>query len=131
MNNAIVISSANTTISRDRKDILARDKSVEGYAKMWQSSKMNFLPRLNAFDSYELYDKTLFETNAKGYLIGAQLLWNVFDGYKSIGKTEKAKAEFQKSEVESQQYKAQSQLELNKMNRQLKIPKTRSVEFRF
>ena len=33
---------------------------------------------------------------------------------------EKAKAEFQKSEIETQQYKAKSQLELNKTNRQLK-----------
>jgi outer membrane protein TolC len=32
---------------------------------------------------------------------------------------EKAKADFQKSEVETEQYKKQSQLELNKTNRQL------------
>jgi len=96
------------------------DKSSEAYAKMVQSSKMNFLPRLNAFGSYELYDDKLFGTNAKGYLIGAQVSWNVFDGYKSIGKMEKAKADFQKSEMENQQYKSKSQLELNKTNRQLK-----------
>lgn len=33
---------------------------------------------------------------------------------------EKAKAEYQKAQVENQQYKSQSQLELNKTNRQLK-----------
>jgi outer membrane protein TolC len=60
---------------------------------MLQSSKMTFLPRLNAFGSYELYDDTLLELT-KGYVVGAQLLWNVFDGYKSIGKMEKAKADF-------------------------------------
>ncbi len=87
---------------------------------MLQSSKMNFLPRLNAFGSYELYDHTLFGTSAKGYLVGAQLSWSFFDGYKSIGKTEKAKADFQKAAIETQQYKAQSQLDLNKTNRQLK-----------
>jgi outer membrane protein TolC len=96
------------------------DKSSEAYAKMLQSTKMNFLPRLNAFGSYEWYDDTLFGTNAKGYLVGAQVSWVVFDGYKSIGKMEKAKADFQKSEIENQQYKAQSQLDLNKANRQLK-----------
>ena len=32
----------------------------------------------------------------------------------------KAKADFQKATIENQQYKAQSQLELNKTNRQLK-----------
>jgi outer membrane protein TolC len=120
LDNTITISSSNTTLSGNRKDILAMDKSSEAYAKMYQSSKMNFLPTLNAFGSYELYDDTLFGTNAKGYLIGAQLSWKVFDGYKSIGKMEKAKAEYQKAEVENQQYKSQSQLELNKTNRQLK-----------
>ena len=120
LDNTIVISSSNTTLSGNRKDILAMDKSSEAYAKMYQSSKMNFLPTLNAFGSYELYDDTLFGTNAQGYLVGAQLSWKVFDGYKSIGKMEKAKAEYQKAQVENQQYKSQSQLELNKTNRQLK-----------
>jgi outer membrane protein TolC len=120
LDNTITISSSNTTLSGNRKDILAMDKSSEAYAKMLQSSKMNFLPTLNAFGSYELYDDTLFGTNAQGYLIGAQLSWKVFDGYKSIGKMEKAKADYQKAEVENQQYKSQSQLELNKTNRQLK-----------
>ncbi|MBA4319159.1 MAG: transporter [Flavobacterium sp.] len=120
LDNTIAIESINTTLSGNRKDILAMDKSSEAYAKMLQSSKMNFLPSLNAFGSYELYDDTLFGTNAQGYLIGAQLSWKVFDGYKSIGKMEKAKADYQKAEVENQQYKSQSQLELNKTNRQLK-----------
>ena len=96
------------------------DQSVKAYEKMAQSSQMNFLPRLNAFGSYELYDKNILGMGASGYLVGAQLSWNVFDGYKSIGKMEKAKAEHQKSSIENQQYKAQSQIELNKTNRQLK-----------
>lgn len=120
LDNTVFISTSNTTLSSNRKDILAMDKSSEAYAKMYQSSKMNFLPTLNAFGSYEMYDDTLFGTNAQGYLIGAQLSWKVFDGYKSIGKMEKAKAEYQKAQVENQQYKSQSQLELNKTNRQLK-----------
>jgi outer membrane protein TolC len=56
---------------------------------------------------------------ASGYTLGAQLSWDLFDGYKSIGKLEKSKVEFQKAEVETEQYKKQSQLELNKASRQL------------
>jgi outer membrane protein TolC len=66
-----------------------------------------------------MYDATVLGTSAKGYLVGAQLSWNIFDGYKSIGKYEKAKAESQKADVEKEQYTKQSQLELNKTNRQL------------
>ena len=117
--NTIEISTFETQLSTNRKDVLAMDKSVEAYEKMAKMSQMNFLPRLNAFGSYEMYDNQLFQTGAKGYTIGAQLSWDIFDGYKSIGKQQKAKAEFQKAEVEAKQYKAQSQLELNQTNRQL------------
>jgi outer membrane protein TolC len=119
LENTISIEAMNTTLSENRKDIQAMSKSSEAYAKMLQSSKMTFLPRLNAFGSYEMYDATVLGTSAKGYLVGAQLSWNIFDGYKSIGKYEKAKAESQKADVEKEQYTKQSQLELNKTNRQL------------
>ena len=119
LDNSIAIESINTTISDSRKDIQAMQKSAEAYQKMFQSSKFGFLPRLNAFGSYELYDQNIFGTSAKGYVVGAQLSWNVFDGYKNIGKTQKAKADFEKATVETEQYKKQSQLELNKTNRQL------------
>jgi hypothetical protein len=76
---------------------------------------MTFLPRLNAFGSYELYDDTLLELTQR-ICSRTQLLWNVFDGYKSIGKMEKRRL-ISKAEIEIQQYKAKSQLELNKANR--------------
>ena len=116
---AISVETIDISLSENRKDIRAMNKSTTAYQKMYMSSKMNFLPRLNAFGSYELYDKNFLGTSAKGYLVGAQISWNVFDGYKSIGKMNKAKADFQKAEVETEQYKKQSQLELNKTNRQL------------
>ena len=117
--NAIEISSFEPKLISNRKDILAMDKSVEAYGQMTQMNKMGFLPRLNAFGSYELYDDKIFQTGAKGYTVGAQLSWDVFDGYKTIGKYQKAKADYDKAQTESQHYKAQSQLELNKTNRQL------------
>lgn len=117
--NVIEISAFEPKLISNRKDILAMDKSVEAYGKVTQMNKMSFLPRLNAFGSYELYDTQIFQTGAKGYTIGAQLSWSVFDGYKTIGKYQKAKADYDKAQTESQQYKAQSQLELNKTNRQL------------
>ena len=120
LENTISVEEIKTSLSDNRKDIQAMTKSSEAYSKMLQSSKMTFLPRLNAFGSYELYDRNFIGTSAKGYTVGAQLSWIVFDGYKSIGKFEKAKAESQKATTEKEQYKAQSQLELNKTNRQLK-----------
>jgi len=107
-------------LSENRADIEAMEKSTEAYNNMYKASKMTYLPKLNAFGSYELYDDTLFGTNAKGYLVGAQLSWSVFEGYKRIGKTQKSKAEFDKAEISLDQYKNKSQLEFNKAKRDLK-----------
>lgn len=119
LENEINTSLENAQLSTSRKDFLAMEKSTEAYKNMMKSGKMSFLPRLNAFGTYELYDTEIFQFGANGYTVGAQLSWNLFDGYKSIGKFEKSKVEFQKAETEAEQYKKQSQLELNKTNRQL------------
>ncbi|MFN3756959.1 MAG: TolC family protein [Flavobacterium sp.] len=107
------------TLPASRKDLVAMEKSTQAYENMMKSEKLNFLPRLNAFGVYEMYDTQLFQFGATGYTLGAQLSWDVFDGYKSIGKMEKAKAEFQKATYENEQYHMQSQLEVNKIARQL------------
>jgi outer membrane protein TolC len=119
LESTISITQVATEVPESRKDIQAMTLSALAYQKMYLTSKMNFLPRLNAFGSYELYDQTVFGTKAKGYTVGAQLSWSVFDGYKSIGKMGKAKADFQKASIETEQYKKQSQLEVNKTNRLL------------
>ncbi|WP_299528256.1 TolC family protein [uncultured Lutibacter sp.] len=110
----------NNELSDNRADIEAMKKSSEAYTNMHKANKMSYLPRLNAFGSYELYDDNLFGTDAKGYLVGAQLSWNVFEGFKRIGKTQKSKAELDKAELSLEQYKNKSQLEFNKAKRDLK-----------
>jgi outer membrane protein TolC len=107
-------------LSINRADIEAMQKSAEAYTNMHKANKMSYLPRLNAFGSYEMYDDKLFGTDAKGYLVGAQLSWNVFEGFKRIGKTQKSKAELDKAELSLNQYKNKSQLEFNKAKRDLK-----------
>ena len=119
LESTITVSPIHNDVPENRKDIQAMTLSATAYEKMYTASKMNFLPRLNAFGSYELYDQSLFGTKAKGYVVGAQLSWNVFDGSKSLGKMARAKADFQKATLETEQYKKQSQLEVSKTNRQL------------
>ena len=110
----------NQQLSENRADIEAMVKSTEAYTNMHKANKMSYLPSLNAFGSYELYDDKIFNGNANGYLVGAQLSWSVFEGYKRIGKTQKSKAELDKAEITLDQYKNKSQLEFNKAKRQLK-----------
>lgn len=105
--------------SDNRKDLQAMQKSTEAYHKMYQSTKMKFLPRLNAFGNYQMHDDELFQTGAKGYLVGAQLSWDVFSGFKNVGKSQKAKVEYHKSQLESQVYKNKSQMEFDQAQRAL------------
>ena len=107
------------SISENRSDIKAMQLASNAYESMNKADKMAFLPRLNAFGSYELYDDKMFQTSANGYLVGAQLSWDLFQGSKRFGKVQKSKAEFEKSKLEYKQYVSQSNLELNKAKRTL------------
>jgi outer membrane protein TolC len=104
-------------LSENRKDILAMNSATEAYRQMHKADQMAFLPRLNAFGTYELHDDEIFQGQAQGYLFGAELKWNLFEGSKRFGKSQKSKAEYDKSKLQLEQYKSKSQLELNKAKR--------------
>jgi outer membrane protein TolC len=107
-------------LSDARKDIIAMNKSEDGYKKLLKSGNMSLIPRINAFGSYQLYDNEPLGFDASGYLLGINLSWNIFDGYKSIGKIERSKAEFEKAHIENEEYRGKEQIQLNKTIRQLK-----------
>jgi len=104
-------------VTTNRADIMAIEKSTQAYKKMNQSDKMAFLPTLNAFGNYDLYDNQLFQGASNSYFIGAKLNWDILQGTKRFGKMQKSKAEFDKSTIQYEQYIAKSQLELNKAKR--------------
>lgn len=110
---------ATTTVTEHRADIQAMASATEAYQHMHKADKMSFLPRLNAFGTYELHDDEIFQGDSDGYLFGAELKWNILEGSKRFGKAQKSKAEFERSTLELQQYKAESQLELNRAMRML------------
>ncbi|WP_417238885.1 TolC family protein [Bizionia sp.] len=112
-----VVSMTDPKVSENRSDIKAMELASNAYEAMDKADKMAFLPRLNAFGSYELYDDQIFQADANGYLFGAQLSWDIFQGSKRFGKAQKSKAEFEKSKLEYKQYVSQSNLELNKAKR--------------
>ena len=113
------------SLSEDRADIQAMKLSTDAYNQMYKADKSSFLPRLNAFGSYELHDDKMFQGDANGYLVGAQLSWTLFEGSKRIGKAQKSKAEYEKSKLNFEQYKAQSQVELYSVNRMLQDAKNK------
>ena len=103
----------------NRKDIRALEAATRAYKQQYQADKMNFLPRINAFGTYEMHDQDVFQGNASGYLIGAELKWDVLQGTKRFGKTQASRANYEKSKLELADYKVSSQVELNKARRLL------------
>ena len=108
------------TVSKERADIRAMELATEAYADVLQAEKMTFLPRLNAFGSYELYDDEIFAGDASGYLAGIQLKWNVFEGYKRFGKLQKSQATYDKARLEYESYVSRSEMERNRASRAVK-----------
>lgn len=110
---------ADKSVTENRSDIKAMSLASKAYETMYKADKVAFLPRLNAFGSYEMYDEEIFQARSNGYLIGAQLSWDILQGTKRFGKAQKSKAEFEKSKLELEQYVSKSNLEFNKATRML------------
>ena len=104
-----------------RSDIMAYKKSLEARENMLKSEKMRFLPRLNAFGVYEWNDSKLLGTSANNYMLGASLSWDIFSGYKNVGKVQKAKAELKIAELDLADYLSKSNMEIKSAKRNIKL----------
>ncbi|WP_437399159.1 TolC family protein [Flagellimonas lutimaris] len=109
----------------NRADVKAMDLVSEAYKANMRADNMTFLPRLNAFASYEMYDDQIFQADAKGYIIGASLSWDVFKGSQRFAKAGKSKTSYEKAKQEYEQYVAKSTMELQRTKRMVEDAKSR------
>ncbi|WP_228238015.1 TolC family protein [Allomuricauda sp. M10] len=116
--------SAEATLE-NRADVRAMDLVSEAYKANMRAENMTFLPRLNAFASYEMYDDQIFRTDAKGYIIGASLSWDVFKGAQRFAKVGKSKTNYEKAKQEYEQYVAKSSMELQRTRRMVEDARNR------
>ena len=118
----LILSEMSTTetyqLNMERKDLLALQYQVDAQEQMLQSSKMSFIPRANAVANYEWNDNTFMGFGASNYLVGLQLSWDIFSGYKNIGKIHQEKAILEEATLEQQKYLEESKLQINKAKRQ-------------
>ncbi len=114
-------------LSNTREDIEAMKIGQKAQHNLHKANKMQFIPRLNVFGNLELHDDQIFGTKAKGYLIGAQLSWDIFKGGEQWTNIQKSKIELDKTALDIEQYEQQSQLEINKTQRALKDAKNRLI----
>ena len=98
---------------------MAMQKAIEASDLMIKSSKMSELPKLNAFGSYQLNDSKMLGFGANAYLIGAQLSWDIFKGFKTKNTIATKTLERNRLAEELTQQKEQSNLELSKTKRDI------------
>ena len=106
-------------LTDSRSDFLAMQKAIEASDYAIASSKKSYLPRLNAFGSYQLNDSRMLGFGANAYLAGLQLSWDIFSGNKTKNTITTQTLERNKLKDQLVQQKDQSHLELNKALRDL------------
>jgi outer membrane protein TolC len=107
------------TLTDTRSDFLAMQKAIEASDFAISSSKKSYLPRLNAFGSYQLNDSRMLGFGANAYLAGLQLSWEIFSGNKTKNTITTQTLERNKLKDQLLMQKDQGQLELNKALREL------------
>ena len=106
-------------LSSSRSDIMALNKAVDATDMMLKSSKMAFLPRINAFGSYGFNDSKAFKFRNDSYLVGINLSWTIFSGNQNRSKMKSAQFQRDRMQEELSLHIKKEQLELDKTKRDL------------
>lgn len=112
-----------------RADFQAMKAAIRAQDLMIQSGKMAYMPKLNAFANYFINDKSAFGFGSNSYLLGAQFSWNVFSGTSAKYKVSEYRIGRSKLEQQLTYQKEQSQLELDKTNRQLNDASFATIQY--
>jgi outer membrane protein TolC len=102
-----------------RADFMALQKAAEAANMSVISGKTSYLPRINAFASYQLNDKSPDGFNASSYVAGVQLSWNLFNGMQTHQLIAQRRFERDKLSTQLDQQKEQALLELLKTQRSI------------
>lgn len=104
-----------------RSDFMAYQKQIEASENMVRSSKMKFIPRVNAFGAVEWNDDSFLGTQASNYMVGASLSWSLFNGYKNAGAIQHANAQLDEARINYQDYLSQSQIQMKQAMRNMEL----------
>lgn len=107
------------SVAENRADFAAMKKALEASDLMITAAKKSYLPRVNAFGSYQLNDYRMLGFGAGSYLAGVQLSWDIFKGNSTRNKINTQLTERNKLAEELKAAQEKSQLELNATLRQL------------
>ena len=108
---------------KQRSDIMARSYRVKSLEKMKTSSWTKFVPRINAFGNYEYNDTKFAGTGAENWMLGLNMQWNIFNGFKNVAGIQKSAAELMKAQAEYDKAKLEGRNEINAAMRDFETAK--------
>ncbi|MBS1667506.1 MAG: TolC family protein [Bacteroidetes bacterium] len=117
-------------VPASRADFVAMQKAMEAKNLMIQSDKMSFLPKLNAFGSYQLNDGRMFGFAANSYLAGLQLSWNIFKGNRIKNSIQSQVFERDRLAVQLSQQQEEGNRELAKTKRDIEDGRFQIVQYK-
>tara|TARA_Y100000782_G_C10170526_1_gene259578 strand:- start:848 stop:2200 length:1353 start_codon:yes stop_codon:yes gene_type:complete len=110
-------------IGENRADLLAMEKAAKAGELNKKSQQTGFIPRINAFGSYELNDTQVFGDQADNYMVGVQLKWDLFQGGKQVGNIQKARHEAEIASIALQEKQAQAKRDVMRLINDLILAK--------
>ncbi len=108
---------ATDSLPAARADFRAMDAGLQSYDLMIKSSKMTYLPKLNAFANYQLHDRSMLGFGGSGYFAGIQLSWDIFKGFQTKNTISTQTLERGKLALQLDEQKDESRTEINKTGR--------------
>lgn len=103
----------------NRADFQAMQKAIEATDYATKSGSMSYLPKLNAFGTYQINDSEALGFGSDSYLAGIQLSWDIFKGTKTKYNIDSKKLEREKLRRQLEEQKDNGRIELAKNYRQL------------
>jgi outer membrane protein TolC len=119
VNDSLPVADTVTGISDRRPDFLAMQKAIVSADMMIRSDKMSYLPRVNAFASYQWNDNRMWGFGSNAYLAGVRLSWDIFKGTRTRNSVAAKKLEKEKLTETLAKQQEQGRIALNKAYRQL------------
>jgi len=97
----------------DRSDIRAFEAGITMAQHNVKANKMTFLPRINAFGSYQFNDNHFAQFDANSYLVGITLSWKLFGGMQRIHNVRTARLNVEKMRSKLHETEQQAQVDYN------------------
>ena len=97
----------------DRSDIRAFEAGITAAQHNVRANKMAFLPRINAFGSYQFNDNHFAQFDANSYLVGITLSWKLFNGMQRIHNVRTARLNVEKMRSKLHETEQQAQVDYN------------------